>query len=327
MAQGNVPSRRTTSLSGSARLSLSVGKATANAPNPASNRHPLRQDWSISYVHRPPGAKVEYEKEIRKVATFGSIESFLHLYSHITPPNELPPVTDILVFVSRIGRPGVWEEMRDGGKFTIRLLHPVTPLLFESLLLALIGDQFDETDNVVGCVLSVRQAEDILSVWVEEESDSVRSGALKEKILHLLGLSSSTSCEYRANRALLEATSKPPFNNLNSTNSVPEQNNHEHHNTNNNSNQQHHQQHHPRQHHTHHNHTHAHRDREHNTYDRADRTERGERGDRGERGERGERNERGHWNGGYRERGEGRRNQGGSGALGGEKREPGSWGL
>lgn len=66
-----------------------------------------------------------------------------------------------------------------GGKFTIRLMHPVTPLLYESLLFALIGDQFDESDNVVGCVLSVRQTEDILSVWVEEEGDAVRSGALR----------------------------------------------------------------------------------------------------------------------------------------------------
>lgn len=66
-----------------------------------------------------------------------------------------------------------------GGKFTIRLLHPVTPVLYESLLFALIGDQFDESDNVVGCVLSVRQTEDILSVWVEEEGDAVRSGALR----------------------------------------------------------------------------------------------------------------------------------------------------
>nr|XP_018266437.1 uncharacterized protein I303_00412 [Kwoniella dejecticola CBS 10117]OBR88595.1 hypothetical protein I303_00412 [Kwoniella dejecticola CBS 10117] len=181
MAQGNLPTKRTTSLSGSARLSLSVGKSAPNSTTQPSGRHPLRQDWSISYVHRPPGAKVDYEKEIRKVATFGSIESFLHLYSHITPPNELPPVTDILVFESRIKRPGVWEEMRDGGKFTIRLVHPITPLLFENLLLALIADQFEETDHVVGCVLSVRQTEDILSVWVEEENDSVRSGALKSE--------------------------------------------------------------------------------------------------------------------------------------------------
>lgn len=68
---------------------------------------------------------------------------------------------------------------QSGGKFTIRLLHPATPVLYESLLFALIGDQFDEADNVVGCVLSVRQTEDIMSVWVEEEGEGVRSGALR----------------------------------------------------------------------------------------------------------------------------------------------------
>ena len=66
-----------------------------------------------------------------------------------------------------------------GGKFTLRLAHPVTPILYETLLLSLLGDQFDDADGVVGCVLSVRLVEDILSVWVEEEGDSVRSGELK----------------------------------------------------------------------------------------------------------------------------------------------------
>lgn len=46
-------------------------------------------------------------------------------------------------------------------------------------MFSLIGDQFDESDNVVGCVLSVRQTEDIMSVWVEEEGEAVRSGALR----------------------------------------------------------------------------------------------------------------------------------------------------
>ncbi|GMK57704.1 hypothetical protein CspeluHIS016_0405380 [Cutaneotrichosporon spelunceum] len=203
-----VPTLRTTSLTGSSRLSLSVGTKNAPAvPGNAAGRHPLRQDWSISYVHRPPGAKVDYEKEIHKVATFGSIESFLHLYAHLTSPSDLQPVTDLLCFASRIQRPGIWEEIPNGGKFTIRLLHPVTPVLYESLLFALIGDQFDESDNVVGCVLSVRQTEDILSVWVEEEGDSVRSGALREEILSLLSLPSTTLCEYRSNKALLDAAS------------------------------------------------------------------------------------------------------------------------
>ncbi|KAL7418955.1 hypothetical protein Q5752_006639 [Cryptotrichosporon argae] len=202
-----LPTRRTTSLTGSSRLSLGVERPTGSATPTGSGRHPLRQDWSISYVHRPPGAKVDYEKEIRRVATFGSIESFFHLYAHLTSPAELPPVTDILVFASRIQRPGVWEEMANGGKFTLRLLHPITPVLYETLLLALIGDNFDERDAVVGLVLSVRQTEDILSVWVEEEGEGVRSGALREKILSVLGLPETAVCEYRSNRALMDAAS------------------------------------------------------------------------------------------------------------------------
>ncbi|OWZ68750.1 hypothetical protein AYX15_00478 [Cryptococcus neoformans] len=212
--------QRTTSLSGSSRLSLSVDKTPAATQISVAGRHPLRQDWSISYVHRPPNAKVDYEKEIRRVATFGSIESFLHLYSHLTPVNELPPVTDVLVFVSRIGRPGVWEEMRDGGRFTIRLVHPIVPVLYESLLFSLVGDQFDEADNVVGCVLSMRQAEGILSVWVEDEGENVRNGSLRAKILSLLNLPPSTTCDYRANRTLLENANKPAYTSTNSTSNV-----------------------------------------------------------------------------------------------------------
>jgi translation initiation factor 4E len=88
MAQ-SAANRRNPSLSGSSRLSLSVGKTAQATQNP--NRHPLKHEcvsiptkqlsktvlmspsWSISYVHRPPLAKVDYEKEIKRVATFGSV--------------------------------------------------------------------------------------------------------------------------------------------------------------------------------------------------------------------------------------------------------------
>lgn len=39
------------------------------------------------------------------------IESFLQLYTHLVPPNDLQPVTDILVFQARISKPGIWEVM------------------------------------------------------------------------------------------------------------------------------------------------------------------------------------------------------------------------
>lgn len=64
--------RRTTSLGGTSRLALSVGKASAPATATAG-RHPLRHEWTISYMHRSPTVKVDYEKETKRVASFGSV--------------------------------------------------------------------------------------------------------------------------------------------------------------------------------------------------------------------------------------------------------------
>lgn len=61
----------------------------------------------------------------------------------------------------------------------MKLVYPIAPILFETLLFGLIGDQFDESDNVVGCVLSKKLQDAALSVWVEEEGESVKNGQLR----------------------------------------------------------------------------------------------------------------------------------------------------
>lgn len=69
--------------------------------------------------------------------------------------------------------------MNSGGRFSIRLFHDIAPLLFENLLFGLIGDQFEDSDGVVGGVIAIRPNEALLSVWVEEETEAVKSGQLK----------------------------------------------------------------------------------------------------------------------------------------------------
>jgi translation initiation factor 4E len=59
-----------------------------------------------------------------------------------------------------------------GGKWSIRLRKGVADRLWEDLILALIGDQYEDEDEVCGCVLSVRIQEDIISVWNKDESNS-----------------------------------------------------------------------------------------------------------------------------------------------------------
>ncbi|KAJ9100985.1 hypothetical protein QFC19_005381 [Naganishia cerealis] len=153
-----------------------------------SQTHPLKHDWTFYYVHRPPTAKViEYEKEIRKVASFGSL------------------------FASSIRRP-VWEELPNGGKWVLRLRKGVADRLWEDSILALIGDQFDEDEGIVGMVLSVRGQEDILSVWSDREREggggSEKADTVRDKLINLLGLPPTTVCDYKSNRAQLETAAQ-----------------------------------------------------------------------------------------------------------------------
>lgn len=82
-----------------------------------------------------------------------------------------------------------------GGKWIIRLRKGVADRLWEDLVLAIIGDQFAgcESENaedgkdgdgkedwpeICGCTISVRQNEDIMSIWNRVDAD----GRVKDKI-------------------------------------------------------------------------------------------------------------------------------------------------
>lgn len=156
---------------------------------------------------RAPGNKItNYEEGIKKISAFSSVsclvlfalccppisllvqvESFWSLWTHVHQPSSLLPTTDYLLFHSGIRRP-VWEDPLNlsGGKWIIRLRKGVADRLWEDLVLAVIGDQFDGVDDaegsqpdavalegvppgewpeICGCTISVRQNEDIISLW------------------------------------------------------------------------------------------------------------------------------------------------------------------
>ena len=148
---------------------------------------------------------MSYEEGIKKIASFGSVrllavsiavyspiqvESFWSLWTHLSPPSALLPTTDYLLFHSGVRRP-VWEDPLNlsGGKWIIRLKKGVADRLWEDLILAIIGDQFDDCNEegaeypeISGCTISVRQYEDIVSLWNRVDAD-VR---LREKIRFVL---------------------------------------------------------------------------------------------------------------------------------------------
>lgn len=81
-------------------------------------------------------------------------------------PSELAQMADYHLFKKGV-RP-IWEdeENRKGGKWVVRLKKGVADRYWEDLCFAMVGDQFVEaSEEVCGAVVSVRNGEDILSIW------------------------------------------------------------------------------------------------------------------------------------------------------------------
>lgn len=131
------------------------------------------------------------------------VESFWSLWTHLNFPSSLLPTTDYILFHKGIRRP-VWEDPLNlsGGKWIIRLRKGVADRLWEELVLAVIGDQFadcevvssgqgadggSEWPQICGCTISVRQNEDIITVWNRVEDDAKVKEKIKYVVCWLLG--------------------------------------------------------------------------------------------------------------------------------------------
>ncbi|KAG6828916.1 hypothetical protein H0H92_006302 [Tricholoma furcatifolium] len=195
--------------------------------------HPLRNTWVFWFrQQRTPGNKItSYEDGIKKISAFSSGESFWSLWTHLSPPSALLPTTDYLLFHSGVRRP-VWEDPLNlsGGKWIIRLKKGVADRIWEDLVLAVIGDQFDEcrtTDEneatgnwddksdsgsewpeICGCTISVRQSEDIVSLWNKVDADPKVREKIRDTLRKVLNLPASTIMEYKSNNAIPGAVTR-----------------------------------------------------------------------------------------------------------------------
>jgi len=151
---------------------------------------PLKHSWVIWY--RPPTSKnSDYEKSIKPMCRMKTAQEFWKTFVHLKRPSTLPMVSDYHFFKEGI-RP-VWEdeENKRGGKWIIRLKKGVADRYWESLLMAIVGNQFAEAaDEVSGAVLSVRSGEDVISIWTK--NDGGRNIKIRETVKRELELPMDT---------------------------------------------------------------------------------------------------------------------------------------
>ncbi|KAF8983345.1 Eukaryotic translation initiation factor 4E type 2 [Entomortierella lignicola] len=170
--------------------------------------HPLHFNWVFWFMHRAPGSKIlNYESSMKKIATFGSVEDFWAVYSHLKRPHELPTVSDYHLFKQGV-RP-VWEDATNinGGKWIVRLKKGLASRYWEDLVIAVIGDQFDVGSEICGAVLSIRGGEDILSLWNQSAHEGRINLKIRDTMKRVLNLPADTIMEYKTHNDALKDNS------------------------------------------------------------------------------------------------------------------------
>ena len=100
------------------------------------------------------------------------MEGFWGCYTHLKHATELPQPCDFHLF--KEGIQPLWADVgnKGGGKWILRFKKGIVGRMWEGLLLALIGGHLECSHTVCGAVLSIRQLEDIISIWNHSSADN-----------------------------------------------------------------------------------------------------------------------------------------------------------
>ena len=162
------------------------------------SEHKIQNAYTFWY-HRRRGDKknVDYNESTKQIETFGSIEQFWAIYDHIARPNDFKVTTDYHLF--KKGIKPTWEDPANnsGGKWMVRLKKGLASRYWEELVLAIIGEQFDVGQEICGAVVSVRNSEDIISVWNRNSDNKEATNKIRDQMRRILKLPVFIQIEYK----------------------------------------------------------------------------------------------------------------------------------
>lgn len=149
----------------------------------AEGNHKLEYTWVLWFdSHQKSQNANTYGQSRRKVYTFDTVEDFWRLYNNIKLPSEFPAGTDYLLF--KAGIDPEWEDPSNGkgGSWTLNIDKTTRDLpdidtLWMNASMALIGEMFDESDEICGLFCSIRATRARIQLWTRngDKDDAMRS--------------------------------------------------------------------------------------------------------------------------------------------------------
>ena len=109
----------------------------------------------------------EYESQVKKIAVFDTIEDFWAIYQHLRKPDSCKQGIEFQLFKEPI-KP-MWEDEfnKKGGKLTLKLRKQYTTIIWEEIILAIIGGVLPKEikEEINGVVFSSKKEFNTLQIW------------------------------------------------------------------------------------------------------------------------------------------------------------------
>lgn len=146
-------------------------------------QHELEYRWTYWYLNDK--RDMHWEKRLKNITTFGTVEQFWGLYLNIRPPSLLHNTCDYSVF--KEGIQPMWEvkENTNGGRWLItidKMRHvDLLDTIWLEVLLAVIGGQFGEyTKDICGIVVNIRNKGSKISIWTTNANNDESNKGIGE---------------------------------------------------------------------------------------------------------------------------------------------------
>ncbi|KAE9621960.1 putative translation Initiation factor eIF- 4e [Lupinus albus] len=154
------------------------------SPEPEiGSKNKLERQWTFWLDNQSKTKQgAAWGSSLRKIYTFNTVEEFWCLYDQIFKPSKLVGNVDFHLF--KTGVEPKWEdpECANGGKWTVASNRKANlDTMWLETLMALIGEQFDDAEDICGVVASVRQRQDKLSLWTKTAANEAAQMSIGRK--------------------------------------------------------------------------------------------------------------------------------------------------
>jgi len=180
-------------------------------------KHPLQNRWTMWYDN--PGKKAtqqSWAENLKPILTFDTVEDFWRLFNNVVPASKLTSGSNYHLFKENIEPK--WEDPANeqGGKWIINLptkSRNQLDKLWLWTLLACVGENLTDENEVCGAVVSIRKQQDKIALWTKTSVSEELVVGIGKKWKLILELPESTIIGFQSHQDSMRRNSS--YNNKN----------------------------------------------------------------------------------------------------------------